>query len=302
MLAADIHPPEYPTVVAVRAMAEMLEARSNGELRIHVYPGGQLGTETDTLQITMFGGLDLNRVNIAPLNPIAAETMVLSLPFVFDSVAHARRVFDGAPGQRVLDALLPQGLVGLCFYDSGARSFYNTRGPIYEPADLAGLKIRVQSSDLYVAMVAAAGGSPAPMPPGEVYQALVQGVIDGAENNWPSYESGRHYEVAPYYSLSDHVLAPEVLVMSRHRWDALPVEQQTLVRQCARDSVPVMRAAWDARVEQARDHVIAAGVKVNEVDRAAFAARMEPIWSRYVDTPELKRLLDQVRSMGDADA
>lgn len=302
LFCADMHPPDYPTVKGVQAMAKLLEARSGGEMSIRVYPSGQLGTESASLQITIFGGLDLCRVNIAPLNPIAPETQVLSLPFLFDSVSHARRVFDGAPGRTILDALEPHGLIGLCYYDSGARCFYNTKRPIHTPEDLKGLKVRVQSSDLYVAMVAAAGGSPTPMPPTEVYQALVQGVVDGAENNWPSYESGRHFEVAPYYSLSNHVMAPEVLVMSRRRWEKLGDDQRELVMACARDSVPIMRGLWDERERAAREHVLSKGVEVNDVQRDLFARRMLPVWQRFVESPAMERLVEDVRNLGDAHA
>lgn len=303
LFSADAHPQGYPTVKAVEAMGKMLEERTKGELSIRIYAGGQLGNESDTLEIAIFGGIDLNRVNLGALNPIAPVTAVLSLPFIFRSVAHARRAFDGAPGRAILDALRPKGLVGLCYYDSGARSFYNTRGPIRTPADLKGLKMRVQTSDLYVAMMAAAGANPTPMPLGEVYQGLMQGVVDGAENNWPSYENTRHYEAAPYYSLSDHVMAPEVLVMSAHRWEKLRPDQREAVIESARDSVPVMRALWDERESKAQERLLAKGVKVNDdVDKAAFATAMRPVWERFVTTDTMRRLVDEVQALEGGDA
>jgi len=173
--------------------------------------------ERDTIEITTFGGLDLNRVPIAPLNSIEPMTLIPSLPFLFRSTQHMRKALDGAAGDIILASLRPHQMVGLCFYDSGQRSFYNTQHPILTPADMKGMKIRVQSSDLYVSMIKALGADATPMSFGEVYQALVQGVIDGAENNWPSYHSTRHFEAARYYSLSRHVMAPELLVMSRGR-------------------------------------------------------------------------------------
>lgn len=190
--SSDTHPHGYPTVEAVKHMAELLEVRSGGRLQVKIHPGAVLGGEKDTLEITVFGGLDFNRVNLAPLNAIAQETFVPSLPFMFRSIGHMRAAMDGAPGQAILKALEPHGLIGLCFYDSGARSFYTTSRFIQEPDDLKGLKIRVQNSDLYVALVEALGGDATPMAYGEVYQGLLQGVVDGAENNWPSYESSRH--------------------------------------------------------------------------------------------------------------
>jgi len=303
LFAADGHPDEYPTVQALYELDRILERRTGGELRLRVYAGGQLGAEKDTLEITVFGGLDLNRVNLAPLNSIVPETIVLALPFLFRSVAHARAAFDGEPGRRILEALAPHGLRGLCYYDSGARSFYNTVRSIRTPDDLAGLKIRVQNSDIYVAMVQALGANPTPIPYGEVYQALLQGVVDGAENNWPSYESSRHFEAAPHYSLTRHVLAPEVLVASERRWNSLPAEQRQELQAAARESVPYMRELWDRRVEASRRRVLDAGVElVEDVDQAAFAARMGPVWDRFLATAEIRSLADDILALGDDDA
>lgn len=297
--SADAHASDYPTVQGVQAMADMIAERSGGRLSMKIFAGGQLGSERDTLELTVFGALDLNRVNLAPLNSIASETVVPALPFLFNSIGHMRRALDGAPGQAILDSLEPHGLVGLCFYDSGARSFYNTRGPIMEPSDLRGLKIRVPNSDVYVSMVGALGANATPMSFGEVYQGLVQGVIDGAENNWPSYEATRHFEAARYYSLSRHVMAPEALVMSKRSWDRLSPDDQDLFRQAARDSVPVMRALWDARVDASRQRVLDAGIQANEIpDIGAFSERMSDVWDRYVTTDIQRRLVEDIRNMG----
>lgn len=304
LFSSDTHSSDYPTVAAVREMGRLLEERSDGRLSVRIYSGGQLGSERDTLELTVFGGLDMNRVNLAPLNAFAPETVVLSLPFVFESEAHMRAALDGAPGEAVLDALEPHGLIGLCFYDSGARSFYNIRRPIRTPDDMRGLKIRVQNSDLYVSMVEALGANATPMDLSEVYQGLMQGVIDGAENNWPSYESTRHFETAPFYSLTGHVMAPEVLVMSARRWHQLTGEDRELVQACARESVPFMRTLWDARVAAARERIAASGVAINDVDDVgAFAELMRPVWDRFVRTPAQQRLLADIRNMaGGADA
>lgn len=296
--SSDTHSSDYPTVEAVRMMSGLLEERSGGRLSIRIYSGGQLGSERDTLELTVFGGLDLNRVNLAPLNAFAPETVILSLPFVFESEPHLRAALDGAPGQAVLDALGPHGLIGLCFYDSGARNFYNIRRPIRTPDDLRGLKIRVQNSDLYVSMVEGLGANATPMDLSEVYQGLMQGVIDGAENNWPSYESTRHFETAPYYSLTGHVMAPEVLVMSLRSWRKLSDGDRELVQECARQSVPYMRNLWDARVSAARQRIVASGVEVNDVDDVgAFADLMRPVWDRFVRSPAQQRLLEDIRNM-----
>lgn len=298
LFSSDTHPEGYPTVEAVKEMARRLRARTGGRLDVKVFAGGQLGSERDTLEITTFGGLDMNRVNLAPLNSIEPLTTIPSLPFLFRSTAHMRRALDGAPGEAILAALEPHGLIGLCFYDSGERSFYNTKRPIQTPDDMRGMKIRVQNSDLYVAMVKALGADATPMSLGEVYQSLVQGVIDGAENNWPSYESGRHYEAAPYYSLTRHVMTPEILVMSKARWEKLSTQDREAVRIAARESVLFMRELWDRRVEEARARLLAAGVKVNEVnDIAPFIERMRPVWSRFIVTDSQKRLVRMIEGM-----
>lgn len=295
--SAEAHPADYPTTRAVEHMSDLLAARTDGRLRIRIYSGGQLGEEKDTLEITIFGGLDLNRINLAPLNTIAPETLAPSLPFIFNDTAHMRRALDGAPGQAVLDSLAPHGLIGLCFYDSGARSFYNKHRPIRGPADMRGMKIRVQNSDLYVSLVEALGANATPMPYGEVYQALVQGVIDGAENNWPSFDSSRHFEVARHYSLTRHLMTPEVLVMSQRAWAALSASDQALVREAARESVPYMRALWDAREAEAETRIRAAGVEViEEIDRAAFQRATAPVWRKMLTTQRQRAIVEAMQA------
>ncbi len=298
LFAADSQPDDYPTTQGIHAIDRMLNERTNGEMRVRVYPGGQMGAEKDTLEIAVFGGLDLTRVNLAPINSIVPETIVLALPFLFRSIAHSRAAFDGAVGRKILDAMMPHGLRGMCYYDSGARSFYNTKKPIYSPDDMAGMKIRVQNSDIYVAMMQALGANPTPIPYGEVYQSLVQGVVDGAENNYPSYESSRHFEAAGHYSLTRHVMAPEVLVASRRSWDRMTVEEQDFLQTAASDSVPIMRELWDARVGVSKQRVLDRGVQVvDDVDHAAFAEKMLPVWDRFVVTPDMQALVDEIVNM-----
>ncbi len=297
--AAEFHPDNYPTSQAITEMDRLIRAKSNGDLSIKLYAGGQLGAERDTLELATFGGIDINRVALAPLNSIEPLTIIPALPFIFDSNAHMRMAMDGEPGRMVLASLRPHGLVGLCFYDSGARSVYNTKRPIYTPDDMKGLKLRVQNSDLYVSLIQDLGANPTPMPLGEVYQSLVQGVIDGAENNWPSYQEGRHYEVARFYSLTRHVIAPEVLVMSAQTWDRLDRQEQDIVAQAAQESVSFMRLKWDEKVRSAEQEIRASGVAVNEIaDKAAFVERVQGLWKQYVVTPEQKRLVADIRAMG----
>ncbi|WP_370339770.1 TRAP transporter substrate-binding protein [Parvularcula marina] len=294
----DTHPYGYPTVEAVEELGRQLSRLTDGRLSVKVYAGGQLGSERDTLEITTFGGLDMNRVNLAPLNSIEKMTIVPSLPFLFRSQEHLRQAMDGAPGEVILNSLEPHGLIGLCFYDSGARSFYNTKQPINSPDDMKGMKIRVQNSDLYVSMIRALGADATPMSLGEVYQSLVQGVIDGAENNWPSYDSGRHYEAAPYYSLTGHVMAPEILVMSVARWEALKPSDREAVREAARLSVPYMRERWDKRVSASREKLLSEGVQANEIpDLAPFVEAMRPVWNQFLTTEDQRQLVTQIEEM-----
>ncbi|MGB3627254.1 MAG: TRAP transporter substrate-binding protein [Henriciella sp.] len=295
--ATDAQPDGYPTVEAVREFGRLLSERSGGRLDLKLYPGGQLGNERDTLEITIFGGIDVNRVSIAPLGSISAEARVPTLPFIFRDTAHMRAALDGAPGETILSSLEPHGLIGLCFYDAGARSFYTTKKPVRTPEDLKGMKIRVMSSDMFVSMVNTLGGDATPMAYGEVYQGLMQGVIDGAENNWPSYFSSRHFEVAGYYSLTQHVMAPEVLLMSERCWAGLDEADRALVRACAKESVTFMRALWDERSAEAQAEIEAAGIEIVEPDRAPFVEAVQPVWERYLATPELKGLSEAIQAV-----
>ena len=296
LTSVDTHPVGYPTVEGVRHFGDLLRERTGGRLDLRIYAGGQLGNERDTLEITTFGGIDFNRVNLAPLNSIEPLTIVAGLPFIFESTAHMRRVVDGPIGEEILASLERHGLIGLCFYDSGARSFYNTRGPIRTPGDMKGLKLRVPGSDLYIDMVRSLGADAVPMPLDEVYQSLAQGVIDGAENNWPSFENGRHFEVARYYSLTRHLLAPEVFVMSKATWDDMSADDQATIRQAARDSVPYMRQLWDEQVEKSRAIILSSGVEVNEVDPAPFAEAMTSMWEASLTTDRQRALVERILS------
>lgn len=295
LLAADSQPDGYPTVEALRFFAKDLETRTGGRMKVAVYPSEQLGSQNDTMELAQFGGVDFIRLNIAPLNVLVPETRVPTLPFLFRSIAHMRAAMDGAIGRQVLDALTDYGLVGLAFYESGARSIYTKNREVRSPEDMRGLKIRVQTSDLFVAMIEAMGANATPMAYGEVYQGLQQGVINGAENNFPSYESSRHFEAAPIYSLTRHVMAPEIFAMSLQSWKRLSSIDKDHVRAAAQKSVKFMRNLWDARVETSRTIVENAGVKiVADVDLPAFAERMEPIWNKFASEAKLRRMVEDI--------
>jgi len=296
--AADIHDAGYPTVRGMQAMADRLVEASAGRIRLKIYPGAQLGDERDMLEITIFGGIDLSRTSMAPLNSIVPETGVFSLPFLFRSTEHMRRVLDGPIGEEILAGLAPYGLVGLAYYDAGARSMYNTRRPILSPADMEGMKIRVMNSEIFVDMIGALGGNATPMGFGQVYESLALGAIDGAENNWPSFESSRHYEVAQHYSVTQHVMVPEVIVMSRYRWEQLSPGDRALLREAARGSVTVMRRLWDERVTSSRNAMAAAGVNiVDDIDKQPFIDAVDPLYDEYLQDPELRGLVERIRGV-----
>lgn len=295
--SADIHPDGYPTVDAVKFMGELVKERTNGRIAIQVMNNAALGTEKDTIEQTRFGVIDMNRVNTAPFNNLVPETVVLGLPFLFRDVAHMHKVVDGPIGDEVLAAFEPHGLVGLAFYDSGARSFYTTNKPIKSVEDLKGMKVRVQQSDLWIALMEAFGANPTPMPFGEVYSSLETGVVDAAENNWPSYESSRHFEVAKNYTLTQHSLTPEALVISKVTWDKLTPEDQKILRDAAKESVGKMRELWQAREKAAEDKIRAAGVSVIEIDKAPFAALVEPVYAKFVTDPKMQDLVARIRAV-----
>jgi tripartite ATP-independent transporter DctP family solute receptor len=295
--SADTHPDGYPTVEAVKFMGQLIEQRTAGRYKIQMFPSSTLGQEKDTIEQTRFGVIDMNRINMAPLNNLIPETAVPGLPFVFRSVEHMRKVMDGPIGDEILKAFEAHGMVGLAFYDSGARSFYNTKRPVTKLEDLKGLKIRVQQSDMFIDLVNALGANATPMPFGEVFSSLQTGVIDGAENNWPSYESTRHFEVAKHYSKTEHSMTPEVLVISKRAWDKLSDADKAIFRSAAKDSVAKMRELWEAREKASEAAVKAKGAMITEVDKKAFIDAMKPVYDKYVKDAKLKDLLGRIQAV-----
>ena len=293
--SSDIHPDGYPTVEAVKFMGERLKALTNGKHSIKVFNNSALGNEKDTIEQTKIGALAMTRVNIAPMNNICPETQVPTMPFLFRSKAHMRAVLDGPIGEEILAACAPQGFVGLAYYDSGARNIYTAKKPVRTLADAKGLKIRVQQSDLWVSLLEAMGANATPMPYGEVYTALKTGLVDGAENNYPSYESSRHFEVAKYYSVTEHSMAPEMLLFSKRVWDTLSPEDQKAVRQAAKESVPYMRKLWDEREEKSLAAVKAGGAEIITVDKASFQKAMQPVYDKFITDAKLKAMVKRVQ-------
>ncbi len=295
--SSDTHPDGYPTVAAVEAMGETLKAETNGRLCIEVFHSKQLGEEKDTIEQTQFGVIDMNRVSLGPFNNIIEETQIPSLPYIFRSTEHMHKVMDGPVGQEILDAFTAHDLIGLAFYDGGSRSFYNNQKPIHSMDDLKGMKFRVMQSDLFVDMVSAVGANATPMPYGEVYSSIQTGVIDGAENNWPSYESSGHHEVAKYYTLDQHLIVPEVLVMSKMSWDKLSADDQAAVRKAAAASVPVMRDLWAKREKVSEAKVRAQGSQIiTDIDKTPFIEAMKPVYEKYVTSEKLKSMVQRIQA------
>jgi len=297
LTSADVHPKSYPTVAAVNWMGERLAQETNGRINIKTYFSGQLGREPDAVNLARMGGIDIARVNFAALNNPFPLTAVFSLPFVFDSVEHMRRCVDGDIGRKVLDGFAKRDLVGLAIYDAGARCFYNVRRPVVTPKDLHGLKVRVPTSDIFLEFVRALGANPTPLPVGDSYSALQTHLIDGAENNWPTFHSSRQFEVAKYWSQTEHSHSPEALLMSRKTFEAFSAQDRELVLSVARESVPHMRGLWDRMNTESRETVLKAGVQVNDVDQQAFAAATKPVLDRYLQRDELASLYRGVRAL-----
>ena len=295
--SSDTHPDGYPTVDAVKYFGELVKERTQGRYSVEVYHSAQLGQEADTIEQVRSGVIDLNRVSMAPWNSLVPLTMIPSLPYLFTSPDHARKVMASEIGDEIAKGFDAHGVVVLAFYDGGARSFYNSKKPINTVADLAGLKFRVIQSDVFVDMVAALGATATPMPYGEVYSSIETGVIDGAENNFPSYESAKHFEVAKNYSLDEHTIVPEVFVMSKTAWDKLTPEDQEIFKQAGKESMEKQWELWDARVAQSRKLVEDAGSQITTPEKQAFIDAMKPVYDKYVNTPELKDLVARIQAV-----
>ncbi|AVS78093.1 C4-dicarboxylate ABC transporter [Paracidovorax avenae] len=293
--SADIHPDDYPTVTAVKFMGERLKALSGGKHSIKVYSSGALGNEKDAIEQAKIGALQMVRINIGAMNNICPETVVPTMPFLFRSVDHLHKVLDGPVGEEILKACERQGFVGLAYYDSGARSMFTAKKPVRKFEDMKGMKVRVQQSDLWVSMLEAMGANATPMPMGEVYTGLKTGLIDAAENNYPTYESSRSFEVAKYYSKTEHSMAPEMLLFSKRAWDRLSPQEQGWIRQAAKESVPYMRKQWAEREVKSLATVKAGGAEIIEIDKAPFQAAMKPVYDKYITDAKLKDLVKRVQ-------
>ncbi|MFC2289763.1 TRAP transporter substrate-binding protein [Treponema lecithinolyticum] len=278
----DNHPDGYPTVVGDLEFARLVKERSNGRIVVEVYNNGVLGDQKSVVEQVQFGGIDFVRTSISSLAAFYPDINALQAPYLFRNADHMWKVLNGEIGDYFLNSVKSNGFIGLCWFDAGARSFYNTKKPIYTVADLKGMKIRVQESSLMMGMIQALGAVPTPMPYGDVYSALQTGVIDGAENNWPSYDTASHYEVARYFSIDEHTRVPEMILASKITMDKLSAEDQALILKAAKDAAPVQIKAWADMEKRSEDKVRAAGCKINTIkNQAEFSAAMAPLYDSF---------------------
>jgi tripartite ATP-independent transporter DctP family solute receptor len=280
--------------MALKYMGKLLDERTNGRIKVQVFGGAQLGQAQETIKMTQAGTIAFNRVNAAPLVSVSPAMGVFSMPYLFRDEDHLWKVLDGPIGTGLLKGMESSNLVGLAYYDSGARSFYTKGKPIKTPTDIKGMKIRVQPSKIFTDLINSLDAAPIPMSYGDVYSGLQKGIVDGAENNPPSLWTSKHYEVAKYYSLDEHSMVPEVLLISKKVWDGLSANDQKLIAQAAQDSVAEQRKLWDELVQKSMNELVAKGTVIIKPDKAPFQKAVQPVYAKY---PEYKELISQIQAV-----
>jgi tripartite ATP-independent transporter DctP family solute receptor len=297
--AADVQPPDYPTVVATESLGAKLKSATGGRLSVQVFPSAQLGAEKETIEQTQIGAIQMLRVSAGALGPIVDDINVVNMPFLFKNTAHAEKVMDGEIGQALLDKISAHanaGLIALCWMNSGSRSIYNSKRPIKSIDDLKGLKVRVIGNPIFIDMMNALGGNGVAMGYDQVFSALQTGVIDGAENNPPSYVFSNHYTAAKYYSLTEHLIIPEVLAFSKRAWANLSADDQNLIKKFAREAQFEERELWKKFEQEAMKRAQAAGCEIIEIaDKAPFQNAVKPVWDKY--GPKYQEMITRIQSM-----
>jgi tripartite ATP-independent transporter DctP family solute receptor len=297
--ASDVHPSGYPTVAAVESMGKKLAAATKGDITIAMYPAMQLGGEKEAIEQAQIGAIQLARVSVGALGPVINDLNVFNLPFLFRNTAHMEQVIDGAIGQELLDKVTNNpkaGLVALCWMDAGARSLYDTKKPIHNIGDLKGMKFRVMGNPMFVDMMNALGGNGVAMGYDQVFNALQTGVVDGAENNPPSFVFDNHYQAAKYYTLTEHLIVPEILVMSKKTWDSLSKDRQALVKKFAREAQLEERKLWKEYEAKAMEKAKAAGVTIIPVaDKTPYQKAVKPVWDKY--GPKFADLIKRIQDV-----
>ncbi|WP_425609074.1 TRAP transporter substrate-binding protein [Synoicihabitans lomoniglobus] len=286
----------HPVHAGMEFMAERLAAISGGSMEIQIFPNGQLGSEPETVEQLQRGALAMVKTSAAAMEGFVPEMAVFGLPYLFRDNDHYWNVLNGAIGKELLAAGAPVGIHGLCYYDSGSRSFYTIDGPVLEPGAVKGEKIRTLQSRMAMDLISTLDGAPTPIPWGELYTALQQRMVDGAENNPPSFLSSRHYEVAKHYSLDEHTRIPDMVIFSQTIWDRLSAQQQAWVEQAAEESVVFQRQLWEEKTAEALTQVEAAGVTVYRPDKGPFVAATAPLYTQFTGTP-IGRLAERIREV-----
>ena len=288
---------EHPVHKAMFFMAKRVSEISEGKLEIKIYPGGQLGPERTCVELLQIGSVDMTKVSTAIMEGFVPAYRVLGLPYIFISKEHACKVLDGDIGKDLLLEGTDSWLRGLCFYDAGSRSFYTKEQPVNSPDDLKGLKIRVMKSNTAVQMVRALGGSPTPISWGELYTALQGGVVDGAENNPPSFYLSHHYEVCKYYSLNEHTTVPDILLISTHTWNKLTSKEKEWISQAVKESVVLQKKLWEDSEKEALKAVSEAGVKIIYPDKKPFVEKVNKLIDSYQSNEKLYSYIQRIRSV-----
>jgi len=290
----------HPVHLAMEFMAERTAEYSEGKMRIDVYPSQQLGTERELLELLQIGSVDITKVSSSVIEGFDPIYKVFSVPFLFEDEDHRYRVWDGAVGRELLDAGERIRLMGLTYYDAGTRSFYTKDRAIHHPDDLTGLRIRVQESPAAIQMVNLLGGNATPISWGELYTALQQGIVEGAENNPPSFHLSGHYEVSGYYSLNEHTAVPDILFASLNTWERLNEEEQAILLRAAEESGIYQRDLWREATERALEEVQNAGVEIIYPDKAPFLERLQPLYDQYKnESEELKQFIERIQDLAD---
>jgi len=278
-------------------MAEYVDSVSKGQLQIEVFPNQQLGTERQCLELLQIGSLGMTKVSSAVLEGFTPEMKVLSLPYIFRDRGHAYRVQDSPLGEELLLASVPARLRGLAYFDAGQRSFYTKEKPVEQPEDLEGLKIRVQESATAMQLVSALGASPTPISWGELYTALQQGVVDGAENNPPSFYLSHHYEVCKYYILNEHTAVPDILLIGMPLWNRLSQQEQQWLQEAAAVATDYQRQLWQAAEAEALEAVQEAGVEIIRPDKTPFFEQTQHLLEQYKDEPAIYELIQRIKAV-----
>jgi tripartite ATP-independent transporter DctP family solute receptor len=277
-------------------MAQRVDEKSNGRMRVEVFPNEQLGTEKESIEALQLGYMAMTKISSAPMENFVEEMKIFGIPYLFRDAEHFWKALSGPIGKELLLAGQSKRLRGLCYYDAGARSFYTKDREIQTPADLVGMKIRVQNSAMSMKLVSAMEGSPTPIPWGELYTALDQGVVDGAENNSPSFRQSRHYEVCKYYILDEHTRLPDMLMIGVRVWNSLSPEQQNILQEAVDESVVYQRKIWTEAEQADLKAVEEAGIKVIYPDKAPFRESVKSVWEEFEGT-KIGDLIERIQEV-----